>query len=224
LFSSDNGPQLGGQGDQCLDRFNANFNGAKGNVFEGGIRVPAILRWPAGLDRRRQVHAMVHFSDWLPTLLAIAGLDTPRHLSLDGQNVLPLLRGEPGQGVARRFWQWNRYTPVITSNAAMRDGAWKLIRPVIPEAMRVAPADGEMDRRLKYQPEGITDISRDPEPERQIPPPPPPLLFNIDEDPYERSDRAAEQPERVAIMLSEIENWFASVEADRHSIRDDGSA
>ena len=78
LFSSDNGPQFGGDGDMCTDRFNCGFAGAKTLVYEGGIRLPMIVRWPAGFDGRRQLHDMVHFTDWLPTLLAVAGAEPPR--------------------------------------------------------------------------------------------------------------------------------------------------
>jgi hypothetical protein len=100
----------------------------------------------------------------------------------------------------------------------MRDGPWKLIRPQIPEAMKVAKEDGEMDRRLKYEPESITYISRGPEPERTIPDPPPPLLFNLDDDPHEQHDLAATYPKTVAAMQRELDAWFESVEADRARI------
>ena len=73
MFSSDNGPQFGGKGEMCTDRFNCGFAGSKLLVYEGGIRLPMVMRWPAGLDGRRQVHEMVHFTDWLPTILALAG-------------------------------------------------------------------------------------------------------------------------------------------------------
>ena len=77
MFSSDNGPQFGGKGDLCTDRFNCGFAGAKTLVYEGGIRLPMVLRWPAGLDGRRQVDEMIHFTDWLPTMLALAGVESP---------------------------------------------------------------------------------------------------------------------------------------------------
>jgi len=220
LFTSDNGPQFGGEGEMCTTRFNCGFNGAKGLVYEGGIRVPAIIRWPAGLDGGRQFHDMVHFVDWLPTLLAAVGLEPPKELALDGQNVLPVLRGEKGKVITRRFWQWNRYTPLVECNAAMRDGEWKLVRPSIKEAMFVLPEDLEMDRALKYQPEKYTDIRRGPDPEREVPPPPPPQLFNIESDPLEQHDLAASQPAKASRMLQELETWFESVEADRRSIKD----
>ena len=73
VFCSDNGPQFGGQGEHATTRFNCHFNGAKGTTYEGGIRVPAIIRWPAGgLSGGRQVTEMVHMTDWFPTLLAAA--------------------------------------------------------------------------------------------------------------------------------------------------------
>jgi arylsulfatase A-like enzyme len=223
IFTSDNGPQLGGSGDESTMRYNCGYNGAKGTTYEGGIRIPLVARWPDGTEGENHFHEMVHFVDWLPTLLAVAGADpgdTSEGLPINGQNVLPVLRGESGQVQTRRFWQWNRYTPLITGNAAMRDGAWKLVRPAIREAMQLAPEDLEMDRGLKYRPEQYDDIRRGPDPARDVPPPPPAQLFNIDDDPLEQHDLAQAEPARVEKMLAELETWFEAVEADRRSITD----
>lgn len=100
----------------------------------------------------------------------------------------------------------------------MRDGDWKLVRPVIALAMRVEPEDGAMDRRLKYEPEAFTDIRRAPLPVRDLPPPPPPLLFNLASDPYEQEDLAALDPARVAKLLRQLETWFEAVDAERRAI------
>jgi len=221
LFSSDNGPQFGGQGDMCSDRFNCGFAGCKTLVYEGGIRLPMILRWPAGLDGRRAVHDMVHFTDWLPTLLAAAGAAPPRDVALDGVNVLPVLRGVRGKVCDRRFWQWNRYTPAGECNAAMRDGPWKLVRPAIAEAMALADADLIMDIDAKYNPDRYDDIVRLPEPERTVPAPPPAQLFNLASDPSENHDLAAVEPARVTRMESELARWFEEVEAERRTVNDD---
>ena len=220
IFTSDNGPQFGGEGDMCTTRWNACFNGCKGLAYEGGIRVPAIVRWPDGLPAHKQVVDMVHFADWLPTLAGVAGAFVPVDRTIDGWDVLTSLCGEAHGQYPHRFWQWNRYTPVGTCNAAMRDGPWKLVRPMIREAMWLRKEDTDMDRRLKYEPEGITDISRDPEPEREIPPAPPPLLFNLEDDPYEQRDLAAEHPDILAKMEGELGKWFEEVEAERLGIRD----
>lgn len=221
LFTSDNGPQFGGKGEMCITRFNCHFNGAKGSVYEGGIRVPMLVRWPAGLEGGRHIHEMVHFVDWLPTLLAAVGMEPPRDRKIDGQNVLPVLRGEEGEVCTRRFWQWNRYTPVVTCNAAFRDGDWKLVRPAIREAMIVSEPDLKMDRELRYEPDKHHDICRDPEPERHIPDPPPPELYNIARDPLERENLAGVEHDRAARMLRELETWFEEVEAERASIDDE---
>ena len=215
LFTSDNGPQFGGRGDRCTTRFNADWNGCKGNVYEGGIRVPALLRWPARLAGGANTDALVHFTDWLPTLLGAVGCAPLREAQLDGQDVLDAIINGSGQTNCQRFWQWNRYTPVPTCNAAMRDGDWKLIRPVIRQAMVVSEADLEMDRRLKEEPEAISDICRDPEPPRSVPDPPAPLLFNIADDPYERCDVAADHPQRLASMQRELDRWWADVSSGR---------
>ncbi len=223
LFASDNGPAFRWRDVDCR-RYNGHFNGNKGNTYEGGIRVPAIVRWPAGLEGGRQLDGLVHFTDWMPTFLAAAGCERSGELALDGQDVLPVLREERGQTNTTRFWQWNRYTPIADGNAAMRDGRWKLLRPTIPETMRMTPEDIEMDSQLKYEPDSISEISQLPEPEREDFDVPNPLLFDLDEDPYEQQDLAAEQPDRVRRMQQELDRWFESVEADRRSIDDSVTA
>ncbi len=220
MFTSDNGPQFGGEGEGRTHRFNCNFNGAKGNVYEGGIRVPMLLRWPGGLDAGRTCDRMVHFCDWFPTLLAAAGAAVPQGLALDGRSVLPALRELEASGPPPRFWQWNRYEPVIESNAAMRDGDWKLVRPVIRESVWTDPEEQRRDGELRSAPWEDWKPDESPFPERRLPAPPPAQLFNIAEDPCESRDLAAAQPERVASMLAALSAWFEEVGRDRRSIGD----
>lgn len=220
LFTSDNGPQFGGEGEMCTTRYNCGYNGAKGSVYEGGIRVPMVVRWPAQLPAGEQRDAVVHFTDWYPTLLQAIQAQPPEGPPLDGRSALAVLCGEAEALEGPRFWQWNRYTPVVECNAAMRDGPWKLVRPRIAEAMEVAQEDLEMDRALKYRPDEFQEIRRGPEPSRQLPPPPAPELYNLAEDPLEQQDLAAQEPERVACMLRALETWFEEVEAERRRIRE----
>jgi len=220
IFTSDNGPDFGGVDEMSKKRFNCQFNGFKGNVYEGGIRLPLTMRWPEGLDGGRKFDQMTHFTDWLPTLLACAEIEASAQLNLDGQNLLPVLRGEQGTLNPKRFWQWNRYMPEITTNAAMRNGDWKLVRPDMPEAKFVAPADLAFDIAIKYHPELFHDILDIPEPIRDMPPAPPAQLFNLKDDPCEGNDLAPKYPERVDQMLSQLEGWFGEVEADRLRIGD----
>lgn len=218
LFSSDNGPQFGGSGELCTDRFNCGFAGSKLRVYEGGIRLPMVLRWPAGIEQARERGELVHFTDWLPTLLAAAGVACPPEPRFDGVNVLPLLQGEGGRVCEQRFWQWNRYTPVGECNAAMRDGPWKLVRPAIDALLDPSPEDFAMDVDAKFNPEKYSDIVLAPEPARESISPPAAQLFHLAEDPLERDDRAAREPTRVARMERELAAWFEEVERERRSI------
>ena len=218
IFTSDNGPQLGGK----IDRFNCHYNGGKGSVLEGGIRVPMILRWPGVFDAGATCDAMVHFSDMLPTLLAAAGVDARPELPIDGVDVLPVLKGEGGSVCAHRYWQWNRYTPLVECNAAVRDGDWKLVRPEIPEAFELI-GEAEWHRKSMYEYEYYLEhgVIEAPEPERDIPAPPELTLFNIAKDPLEQTNLAAQDPDRVHRMMRDLENWFEDVERDRASIEDE---
>lgn len=221
IFTSDNGPQLSIYGDdETTDtrRFNCNFNGAKGLVYEGGVRVPLIIRWPAGLEGARQFDGMAHFTDWFTTLVAVAGTVPPSDRVIDGINLLPALNGESGEVCDRRFWQWNRYTPVKECNAAIRDGNWKLIFPTIPEAMQVF--DGEWLDVSMYNYEYFVEhgIVTDPMPERNLSVPSEPELYNIADDPEECMNLAQQQPERVHAMRLALENWFDEVEEERRTI------
>ena len=220
LFTSDNGPQFSGEGDYSTRRFNCGFKGSKTLVYEGGVRLPMIVRWPNGLACRGDVDELVHFTDWLPTLAAVAGAEVTDGPELDGVNVLPLLQGEPAEVPDVRYWQWNRYAPVATCNAAMRDGKWKLVRPAIAAAMQVAPADFAIDIDVKNRPDAYSDISRDDPPVVEVGEAPAPQLFDIDADPGEEHDLAAAEPARVQRMDSALGEWFDAVEADRRSIRD----
>lgn len=216
IFTSDNGPEFSGEGDQSLVRFNCNLHGSKCHVYEGGIRVPLILRWPAGIPGGQQIDRMIHFSDWFPTLLSMAGIDVPDHLNIDGVNVHPILSGEDGKTCTKRFWQWNRYTPVGTSNAAVRDGDWKLVRPAIAETM-TAPCTFPWLDIVMYHPEKLPPggVISDPEPPRTIPPPPPAELYNLAVDPCETHNLAPEHPDIAHRLQLDLENWFEEVEAER---------
>ena len=87
-FSSDNGPQKGTPGST------AGLRGEKGTVFEGGIRVPAILEWPAVIKANRKSDYPVVTNDLLPTVCDILGIDPPQDRPIDGVSILPFLKGD----------------------------------------------------------------------------------------------------------------------------------
>ncbi len=220
MFTSDNGPDFAGKGDNAMARFNCNFHGSKGTSYEGGIRLPMMIRWPDGLPGKKNIDSMMHLSDWLPTLLAMSGVELPKdNLPLDGWNNLPVLRGEKGKTNTRRFWQWNRYYPYIGSNAAMRDGDWKLVRPRAPQTYR--EEDGGLDRQLRQNPEQFTQIMHiQPRSEFSYGPPLPAELYNLKDDPEEKNNLADREEDRTRRMICELEKWFEEVEADRRQCVD----
>jgi arylsulfatase A len=223
VFTSDNGPDFGGryEGAFQLSRFNGGLNGTKLDVLEGGIRVPAIIRWPAGLTGGRSIDEVVHFTDWLPTLLAMTGTLVPDDsLPLDGVDALSVLRGEGATAERTRplFLQWNRYVPLGDCNAAVRDGDWKLMRPWRARAWEVPDANWiltSLDNPEHFAEHGIF---RPPYPEVPIGTAGAPQLFQVADDPFEQHDLAASEPERVARLGAMLDAWFDEVERERRGI------
>lgn len=90
VFLTDNGSTMG------ADYFNAGMKGKKTTLWEGGHRVPCFIRWPNGkLGRPRAIGELSHVQDLLPTLADMAGVDG-LPAKLDGQSLLPVIRGEKG--------------------------------------------------------------------------------------------------------------------------------
>jgi arylsulfatase A len=233
LFTSDNGPAFFNPpymletGESTYnERFNCGYKGAKGYIDEGGIRVPMIIRYPGHLPAGRSNDELIHFTDWLPTLTSLAGVPLVPGRVLDGRDVTQLLLGESPPEPPRQFWQWNFYLPHIGSNAAMRDGPWKLVRPTISGTRffnkDLYETDEDVARMLAFV-EADLAHKQDPEkpralvpvPRLRLPPPEPAQLYQLDTDPGEQNDLAAQQPQRVASMLRQLESWFEDVEADR---------
>jgi len=174
IFSSDNGGQKSWQsateyGGSYADKphrvlgDNRPLRGWKGDVYEGGIRVPALVNWPGVLDPGT-ISAPVHIVDWMPTLCRLTGCRPEKDLRWDGQDIWPLIAGEAGAGAARiLYWK----TP---GEAAVRQGDWKLIA----------------DRGRKRI-----------------------ELYDLANDPYEKNDRAAAEPARVASMAALLDRLAA---------------
>ena len=118
LFTSDNGGTR---------QYTAPLNSGKGSLYEGGIRVPFVLRGPgiaAGLESAEPILSM----DVYPTLLDFAGLAAPESHRLDGASLRPLLSGEAGSLARERvFWHFPCYVGGNGPSSAMRQGDWKII-------------------------------------------------------------------------------------------------
>ena len=119
FFTSDNGAAK--QSDIDGKR-NAPLIGHKRNLYEGGIRVPYLLRWKGRLDSGKKYELPVSSLDIFPTAIAAAGVETEGDLKLDGVNLLPFLEGtEEGSPHEHLVW---RSGP----NSAVRQGSWKLVQ------------------------------------------------------------------------------------------------
>ena len=117
-FFSDNGGT--GVGD------NRPLRGAKGSVFEGGIRVTAALRWPARVPAGRRVTAPLAYIDVLPTLMQIVGLEDPAGKPLDGIAALDLLTGAERE-MTREIYSYIGHAGEATEQITLIEPQWKLI-------------------------------------------------------------------------------------------------
>ncbi len=111
VFLSDNGADQTGR--------NAPFRSGKGSVYEGGIHVPCLLRWPRELEAGSVSQQPISAQDLYPTLAAAAGVMVSDDLKLDGKNLWPAIR----EGVIQDRGPFL----ISAANSALFDGDWKLI-------------------------------------------------------------------------------------------------
>ncbi|MGI9239665.1 MAG: sulfatase-like hydrolase/transferase [Verrucomicrobiales bacterium] len=121
------------------------YRGAKFSLFEGGIRVPAIISWPGHLPEGKTLDQLAHSCDWLPTLAELAGVDLPGQ-EIDGSSLAPLLRGETETG-PHGVLHW-RVGMGAKAQWAVRNGDWKLIGHVRDTSKPPAPGDPVAPRYL----------------------------------------------------------------------------
>ncbi len=122
FFTSDNGPAITamhphGSAGPLRDK--------KGAIYEGGIRVPGIIRWPGHVTPGGTSDVPISGVDLLPTLCDLVSVDVPADRALDGTSFLPLLRGEKIKRTKPLYWQFNRARS--KAKVAIRMGPWKLV-------------------------------------------------------------------------------------------------
>lgn len=120
IFLTDNGPQGA--------RYNAGLRGQKGSVYEGGIRVPMLVRWPGKIQAAQYAQPVAHI-DVLPTILEACGVEQDEP-AVDGRSFWPLVSGTSAEWPQRTlFAQWHRGdAPQRYRSCAAHDGRWKLVR------------------------------------------------------------------------------------------------
>lgn len=200
MFMSDNGPHFGGS--------TGGLKGKKATSWEGGVRVPFIVRYPAGVRAGRVLHTPLWSLDVFPTLLGWVGMASPAGVTIDGDDLGPMLAGKH-----------QKHRPIFTSHnetlVTVRDGDWKLhlheprylskrdlnpdyVDPTWPDGVKIL-AQKEQPKATDYP--GVV-------PERFENPNP---LFNLSKDRAESVDLASEHPEVVRRLRAEVERFLQSM-------------
>ncbi|MHC4636409.1 MAG: sulfatase-like hydrolase/transferase [Planctomycetota bacterium] len=124
IFTSDNGPLT--RGPIPIGFFDSNgvFKGGKRNVYEGGIRVPFIARWPGKIKPGSTSDHVLAFWDFMPTAAELAGLDAPK--GIDGISFLPTLLGKPQKQHEYLYWDYGHVRGNFMQ--AVRTSDWKGVR------------------------------------------------------------------------------------------------
>jgi arylsulfatase A len=189
IFTSDNGG---------LSRvtINAPLREGKGSPYEGGIRVPFIVRWPGTVKADSQCDVPMHAVDFYPTYAAIAGTSANETHMLDGESLLPLLKQTGQLQRPALFWHMPTYTTNYgrTPCTVIREGDWKLIHWFgdYLDTTGFTPDD---------KPYGKLVVGERTE------------LYNIRDDISETKDLATERPKKTAHLLNAMNAWLKRTHA-----------
>lgn len=115
IFASDNGPQLNAEGHGSAGP----FRDGKWTNFEGGIRVPCLMRWPGKIPAGSINSEITGIIDMLPTFCALSGAKVPADRVIDGKNILPYMLGEPIESPIHESF--------FVPGSTIRHGDWKLL-------------------------------------------------------------------------------------------------
>ncbi len=192
FFTSDNGPAVtrwhpyGSAGP---------LRGKKGQLYEGGIRVPGLLRWPGHVRPGRVVDEPVCGVDLLPTICEAASVPLPADRTLDGTSFLPALQGRPLARPTPLYWQFAYATD--GPQVAMRVGRWKVTARLDTEPFSRRPdlVPGELARLKSAR---LTDFR----------------LFDLKADPQELKDLASQLPERLHELAEKLKAKHRDVQQD----------
>lgn len=189
IFASDNGPWLSyGEHAGSADPLRE----GKGTCWEGGTRVPCLMRWPGKIPAGKKVDAMAMTIDLLPTIANLVNAELPEH-KIDGLDIWPLITSRPGATNPHKayFFYYERGALQAVTTG---DGRWKLQLPhnyrTLPEGPRAT--DGIP---VKYKTAKITE----------------PELYDLHHDIGESKNVAAEHPEIVKQLLAFAEEARADL-------------
>lgn len=167
--------------------YNAGYRGNKSTVYEGGLKSPFFAYWPGTFQPGVASEQIAAHIDIAPTIVQIAGVFEPLDTKFDGRSLWPLLKGLRIAWPDRTlFTQSHRGDePVLYHNFAARNQRWKLVSNSGFGLEKLLPSGPKFE------------------------------LFDMQNDPYELQDVAAEHPEVVAKLRAEYEAWFKDVGSTR---------
>ena len=158
LFTSDNG----GLDNGGSPTDNAPLRSGKGYAYEGGIRVPFLVRWPGVIPAGKISNTPVCSIDIFPTLLEAAGVDHPKDRPIDGLSLLPHLKSGGETSVERDdlIWHFPHYRHAPGPYSIIRKGDWKLIKfwAGKSELFNLADDLGEKNDLSKRMPEKVLEL------------------------------------------------------------------
>jgi len=188
----------------------------KGKVYEGGLRVPAILEWPARIPRPRVTDVPCNTSDIYPTLLEIVGVEMKNQPPLDGVSLAPLIDGmmksrpkpmgfwdhptggisTPSKKLMSELLELQKSGEEVDNPSRLRLNAGKIVRKYPEDSFPGHAAWLNWPWKL-HRIESKKGVKLE--------------LYNLAKDPEESNDLAAQNGERVRAMKAELERWLESV-------------
>jgi arylsulfatase A len=152
IFTSDNGPwlQYGEDGGSAFP-----LRGGKFSTFEGGMRVPCIMRWPGKIPAGTICSEVATTMDFLPTLAKLASAEIPANHIIDGKNIWPLMSGQTGakSPYDAFYYYW------LGNLEAVRSGQWKLQLP--RQEKFLWRFNGQPENQSRWWPAQLYDLKND---------------------------------------------------------------
>ncbi|MDE0839205.1 MAG: sulfatase-like hydrolase/transferase, partial [Kiritimatiellae bacterium] len=164
------------------------YRAGKGSYYEGGIREPLVMRWPSKIKAGSSSDALVCTLDLYPTFLSAARLATPANTILDGVDLMPLMTESGSIEERALYWHFPIYLQAY--NPKKDDGRDPLFRTRPGSAMRFGKW-----KLHEYFEDGAFE------------------LYDLESDPGERNDLAANLPEKVNALKTMLFKWRTDIDA-----------
>ena len=190
------------------------LSGRKGNLLEGGIRVPAIIEWPSVITKPRQIMDMCGTVDIYPTVLELAGVTVAKQAPLDGQSIVGLIKGER---LPRKkpfgFWVYpakgrpmHSRRMLAAQSAEIENGKPVPAKETEPNPSKTGGYSYENLPGASVLLDGDWKLHRTPSKNAAVY-----KLYNLKSDPVEKVDVSKQQAERTERMKKQLDQWRASV-------------